>query len=102
MKIGWQRFLPAEIIKKCEEGIYVSVGILLSRPVRAGQTEHADPCTGLSLMQCKCLGVEVEVNGDVTEDLFVGRNDASHAIHGVDDLCGFVTHSGGILPDDCF
>jgi hypothetical protein len=31
--------------------------------------------------------------------LFVGGDDASHFVHGVDDLCGFVTHSGGILPD---
>lgn len=36
------------------------------------------------------------------QDLFVGRDDLPNAVHGVDDLGGFVGHGGGILPDDCF
>lgn len=49
---------------------------------RAVETEHAD------------LGAEVEAEGNVEQDLFVGRDDASHFVHGVDDLCGFVCHLG--------
>jgi len=55
-------------------------------------------------VQCRCLGavVEAERCSAIAQDLFVGRDDTSHAVHGIDDLGGFVTHSGGILPDDCF
>ncbi len=48
---------------------------------RAVKTEHADLCA------------EVEAEGDVAQDLFVGRDDLAHFVHGVDDLCGFVCHS---------
>ena len=47
---------------------------------RAVETEHADLCA------------EVEAERDVAQDLFVGRDDLAHFVHGVDDLCGFVCH----------
>src|SRR5215216_1103973 len=52
---------------------------------RAIQAEHAD------------LGAVVEAKGDIAQDLFVRRDEASHAVHGVDDL-GIRWHSGLILP----
>ena len=52
---------------------------------RAVEAEHAD------------LGAVVEAERDVAQDLFVGRMDAPHLVHGVDDL-GIGWHSGVILP----
>ena len=57
------------------------------RLARAVETEHAD------------LGAEVEAERDVAQNLFVGRDDASHFVHRVDNLCGFVCHSGVILSE---
>ena len=45
-------------------------------------------------VQCRCLGAEVEAEGDISQNLFVGSalRDLAHFVHGVDDLCGFVCH----------
>jgi len=58
------------------------------------ETEHADTCTRFAKqivhsVQCRCLGAVVEAEGDVAQDLFVGRDYTSHFVHGVDDE-GFV------------
>ena len=48
--------------------------------IRAIEVEHDD------------LGAIRDAKGDVAQDSFVGRDDVSHFVHGVDDLSGFVCH----------